>query len=330
MQIRFGEKVYNVSESVLQELYAMALESGRQVLEKGADFCAGVGEPPNGIRISSIGRKCTGSSCAVTLSDCGQSPKIGSFHTHPLGLVVGKSEPSWGDLYVMLYENKYEELPGFGCRAGISAGGVKPMQCDHVKQTMTDEEMDKLADLWGSEGHKGEKSFPFPRERHFHDPVTVEWPEAVKAAFLEEPHLIDECQAYNDSAERLGHEAERIYLTYIKKKPSPETCRVLEDIKAEGTRIANDAIKTRDTAKSDAARYECDDAIRSADLAASKASLAHQKLCAAVPEKPRMTVRDCDYTYLLTELKQMAKDAGISPTGTKTELCRKLINAAIL
>lgn len=58
----------------------------------------------------------------------------------------------------------------------------------------------------------------------------------------------------------------------------------------------------------------------------------HEIRASELGEKLRLStsIRECEDRYLVTELREKARTAGLSPTGSKDQLCLRLIKAGII
>ena len=261
-EIVFGDFSYDMSDTVLKELYEMAKKSVKSGLEEGADLCA------DGRYINSVGKKCTGSSCQVKISDCGLTPSIGSFHTHP---DMADGQPSWGDLYCLVWGNVYRGKPGLGCQAGTTASGhISSMQCDHIKIPYNDEEARRISVLHEQWKRAWGHDFPDVKER-FYPPVFIEFPQEKELTITKKCQLISsEVNAIVDGMKS----------DWYKKMPKEELCQHLGS--AENFAL----IKRREakhlwfaTEPFSNEEQPCSKAVKDCDMAVEKLSEKHEELC---------------------------------------------------
>lgn len=337
-KVEFDGKVYEITDRVMDELLLLAGESGRIGLEKGTDLCLTLGNIING-----IGKTCTGNSCSIKIEDCGMRSSAGGFHTHPYKHIipVHPSAPSWSDMYTILWENKYKGKPGLGCRVGIDPTGIKEMECEHVKEAPTGEWMEALSNVWDMDkGKEGWKKFPHA-DKYFYPSAFVEWPEKKRLKAEEEIKEPEELRFFRRRCAHIGEDIESL-INATEERVEGWPQRSLEDKKADCRRWKEDTAYAggRKNEIEDITKRilpaptpgECLDAGIMAEIAITKSKLAYDQFCPVEqPVVPSKTIRECEEEYLATELKQKAKDAGISPTGlTKRQLCDKLIKAGTI
>lgn len=189
---------------ITNEILNLALESYDTGLEKGAALCTGHAHIN---RVHHLGNKCTGTSCRVKVANCGvERIQLGDFHTHPYDQeqTFDPSDPSWGDLYSMLWKWKYQGGPAIGCRMAITPKRVHPLYCNQPKELPDEQMWQALTNVWQMDKFKaGWDSFP-NSERYFHKTVKVPLPPLqalkIEERMVETRDLATRCHDISDES----------------------------------------------------------------------------------------------------------------------------------